>query len=113
MSRESVVAEWPSDHEFIALDRATGLVHVAREYEQPGLYDSIVEHSTWCGISVNRRSFALQDDSALLTCFACLSRSLYTWSPPGLHTNPCAEIPLGTAMTSGLAGDIVSVKLGR
>lgn len=111
MSRESVVAEWPSDREFVALDRATNLVHVAREYEQPGLYDSIVEHATWCGISIDRRSFALQDDDAPLTCFACLSRSLYTWQPES-HANPCREIPIGTAMSCGLAGTIVPVKLG-
>ncbi len=105
------MAEWPSHQEFVVRDRKTDLVHVAREYEQPGIYDSIVEHSTWCGIAVNRRDFLLVDDGSYLTCLACATRTLYTWHPAGL-TNPCAEIEVGTAGTCGLVGDIVSVKLG-
>jgi hypothetical protein len=128
------VPEWPSHQEFVVRDRKTDLVHVAREYEQPGIYDSIVEHSTWCGIAVDRRDFLLVDDGAHLTCLACATRTLYTWHPAewvahqevgvGIIntraikkldldlTNPCGEIPVGTAQTSGLAGDIVSVVVG-
>lgn len=72
---------WPRDQCFLARDKATQLVHVAREYEQPGVYDSIVEHSTWCGIAVVRQDFELVEDDAHLTCLACATDTVYTWHP--------------------------------
>jgi hypothetical protein len=72
------MSDWPSNMEFVVRDRATGLVHVAREYEQPGIYDSIIEHSTWCGLGLDRRGF--ERVGSHLTCLACATRTPYTWS---------------------------------
>lgn len=75
------MSEWPSNDRFVVRDKQTKLVHVAREYEQPGIYDSIVEHSTWCGLSLDRRGFELVEDGSHLTCLACATDTVYTWHP--------------------------------
>lgn len=67
---------WPRDQRFLARDKTTQLVHVAREYEMASMYDPIIEHATWCGITVTRRDFALVEDDAFPTCLACATEAV-------------------------------------